>query len=84
MTVEDDPIDWTFPLPMPALTRRTIDACAFASWYPKFRRVSPKATIIPLPDDFIKYLKEDGVFLLETEESDSCVSLTKDMFTSSA
>lgn len=47
----------------PPLTRRAVDACAFPSWYPTFRRVSPKATTIPLTAQFIEYLHADGVFL---------------------
>lgn len=64
-------------LPMPPLTRELVDACAFGSWFPKFRRITPKASIIPLPDDFVDYLKADGVFLpLDlTSESDGCAAL---------
>ena len=56
----------------PPLTRRAVDACAFPSWYPNFRRVSPKATTIPLSARFIEYLHADGVFLPTSgEDSDS-------------
>ncbi|KAF9267482.1 D123-domain-containing protein [Marasmius fiardii PR-910] len=36
----------------------------FSSWYPKFRQVSIKSTIIkPLANDFCDYLNADGVFV---------------------
>ena len=53
---------------MPTLTRQTVDACAFNSWFPKFKGVTPKATIIPLEPEFIAYLKADGVFLPNSDE----------------
>ncbi|SCZ88487.1 BZ3500_MvSof-1268-A1-R1_Chr2-1g04442 [Microbotryum saponariae] len=50
----------------PPLTKADVIACAFSSWYPTFRRHSPKATVIaPLSDEFIDYLQSDGVFLPE-------------------
>lgn len=47
----------------PPLSRVAVDACAFPSWHQQFRRVTPKATVIPVEQDFIDYLKADGVFL---------------------
>ncbi|GAA6041124.1 hypothetical protein JCM8097_004127 [Rhodosporidiobolus ruineniae] len=52
----------------PPLTTADVLACQFSSWYPLFKRVSPKATVIrPIPhqDDFLDYLESDGVFLPE-------------------
>lgn len=48
---------------MPPLTRQAVDDCAFENWFPNFKRVSPKATIIQLTQEFIDYLRADGVFL---------------------
>lgn len=50
----------------PPLTRAAVLACQFSSWYPTFRKHSPKATVIrPLEDRFIDYLESDGLFLPE-------------------
>jgi hypothetical protein len=64
-------------LVFPPLTRAAVDACAFKSWYPNFKRVTPKATILDLEDGFIEYLKADGLFLPDDdddeESNDGCV-----------
>ncbi|KAL7339537.1 D123-domain-containing protein [Rhodotorula toruloides] len=52
----------------PPLHTADILACQFSHWYPLFRRISPKATVIrPIPqeDDFVEYLESDGLFLPE-------------------
>lgn len=55
--------------PFPALKRSDVDACAFPSWFHKFRRITPKATIIPLDSGFVEYLHADGVFLPKSSDS---------------
>lgn len=52
------------------MSRAAVDACAFKSWYPKYKRITPKATILDLDDAFVDYLKEDGLFLPDDDESD--------------
>lgn len=47
----------------PSLKRSDVLACCFSSWYYQFRKISPKATIIKLEDDFLAYLHSDRVFL---------------------
>lgn len=48
----------------PRLERAHILACATSAWFPTFRKISPKTTIIkPLQEDFIAYLESDRVFL---------------------
>lgn len=48
-----------------------IKACAFSAWYHTFKKYTPKAHIIhPLPQEFIKYLAQDGI-RLSLEENDS-------------
>lgn len=48
----------------PPLTRADVLACSFSAWYPTFRKVAPKASIIkPLEDRFIDYLESDRVFI---------------------
>ena len=37
--------------------------CQFSNWYPMFERNTIKSRIIELSQDFIDYLKEDGVIL---------------------
>ena len=57
-------------LAFPPLTRAAVDACAFKSWYPNFKRVTPKATILDLEDGFIEYLKADGLFLPDDDDDE--------------
>ncbi|CAG98013.1 cell proliferation protein CDC123 [Kluyveromyces lactis] len=48
-----------------------IRACSFSSWYDKFKKYTPKAKIIqPLPEEFLRYLAQDGI-RLSLEENDS-------------
>ena len=48
----------------PPLSRADVLACSFYAWYPTFRKVAPKASIIkPLEDRFIDYLESDRVFI---------------------
>ena len=76
MSIEDDtqPIASTSRSPhedalqFPPLTRAAVDACAFKSWYSKFKRITPKATIIDLDDGFVDYLKADGLFLPDDDD----------------
>lgn len=46
------------------VTRSHIINCAFSSWYPKYKKYTPKSKIIkPLPQAFIDYLSSDGIDL---------------------
>lgn len=47
----------------PALHKRTVNACLYSSWQPHFKKHTPKATILALPDSFLEYLEADGVFI---------------------
>ncbi|BGP48621.1 hypothetical protein JCM10450v2_004497 [Rhodotorula kratochvilovae] len=52
----------------PPLRTQDVLACQFSAWYPLYKRVSPKATVIrPIPHqaDFLDYLESDGLFLPE-------------------
>lgn len=40
--------------------------CRFAAWYPKFRACTFPSEVIPLPADFVAYLREDGIHLPES------------------
>ena len=49
--------------PLPPLEDALRLTC-FQSWYPRYRKVSPKATVIPIDDiqpDFLDWLEEDGL-----------------------
>ncbi|XP_056000354.1 cell division cycle protein 123 homolog isoform X3 [Ostrea edulis] len=39
--------------------------CSFPVWYPKFKHISIKSILIPLPGEFLEYLHTDGVVLPE-------------------
>lgn len=56
------------PPPLPALTpiRSALLSCRFSAWYPAFRKVSPKATVLDVTSiqpDFFDWLEEDGLIL---------------------
>lgn len=38
--------------------------CMFSSWYPTFHHLTIKSITIPLPDDFVQYLLDDGPLVL--------------------
>ncbi|XP_041349986.1 cell division cycle protein 123 homolog [Gigantopelta aegis] len=42
--------------------------CSFSSWYSKFKELTIKSIIIPLPQEFLDYLHTDGIVL-----PDGCV-----------
>ncbi|KAJ3414673.1 hypothetical protein HDV05_006208 [Chytridiales sp. JEL 0842] len=56
ITTEQSP---TFP----PVTASDVRNCALPAWYDKFRKITLKSIIIPLPEDFVDYLNADGVFL---------------------
>ncbi|KAJ3333511.1 hypothetical protein HDU76_007277 [Blyttiomyces sp. JEL0837] len=37
--------------------------CSFSSWYDRFKSATFESVIIPLPENFIQYLNQDGIFL---------------------
>ena len=54
----------------PLSTPDSILAFQFSSWYPRFKQISIKSTIIkPLEDSFREYLNSDGVFVPEGSEN---------------
>lgn len=56
------------PSVFPPLHQSDVLACQFSSWYPRFKRHAPKATIIrPIPqeEELIEYLESNGLFLPE-------------------
>ena len=54
----------------PVSTPNSILAFQFSSWYPRFKQISIKSTIIkPLEDSFREYLNSDGVFLPDGSEN---------------
>ena len=54
------------PPEFPPLTGQDVVNCSFSSWYAKYHRLSPRARIIkPLPEEFLSFLKSDGIVLRE-------------------
>lgn len=49
--------------PSPPYSSEQVDNCAFAAWYPQFKRVCIKGEIIPLSSAFVALLLADGVTL---------------------
>jgi len=47
-------------------------ACSFDRWYRTFRDVTFQSAVIPLPEDFVKYLLTDGIRLPgQTDDADA-------------
>jgi len=38
-----------------------VEACAFHNWYEKFKDVTLRSCVIPLPEDFVRFLLADGI-----------------------
>lgn len=48
----------------PPVTGQDVINCSFSLWYTKYHRLAPRARIIkPLPDEFLTFLKSDGIVL---------------------
>jgi hypothetical protein len=58
---------------MIAATEEEIDACQFWKWYPILQKNSIRSVILDLDEEFIAYLKEDGVVL--PESVDTCFNV---------
>ncbi|KAH7125552.1 cell division cycle protein-like protein [Dendryphion nanum] len=56
-------------LPFPPVTKSHILNCSYHSWHPKYRGITPKARLVPLPDTFLEYLRADGI-VIPPEEND--------------
>lgn len=48
---------------------RELELCEIQQWYPRFKSLSLKTIIHPLPESFIAYLQEDGLFLPRNSEA---------------
>lgn len=46
-----------------------LELCEIQRWYPRFKSLSLKTIIHPLPESFISYLQEDGLFLPRDSEA---------------
>ena len=57
-------------LPFPPVTKQHILNCSYHSWHPKYRAITPKARLVPLPAAFLEYLRSDGI-VLPPEETDN-------------
>ncbi|KAF2633222.1 D123-domain-containing protein [Macroventuria anomochaeta] len=57
-------------LPFPPVTKQHILNCSYHSWHPKYRAITPKARLVPLPATFLEYLRSDGI-VLPPEDTDN-------------
>ena len=48
-----------FELPRP--TESDVDCCSYEVWSRKFPNFALKSKVIPLEEDFVQFLNEDGV-----------------------
>ncbi|KAH0604329.1 uncharacterized protein H6S33_006706 [Morchella sextelata] len=58
----------------PPVRKSHIMNCAFATWHPIYRPITPKARTIPLTSEFMSYLREDGIVLPDDEEQITTLS----------
>lgn len=45
------------------MKRQHVLNCNFSAWYPKFKNITMRSRVIPLPKEFVDYLKTDNVVL---------------------
>ncbi|KAF2734857.1 D123-domain-containing protein [Polyplosphaeria fusca] len=64
-------VDEGLRLPFPPVTKEHILNCSYHNWHPRYRAVTPKARLVPLPDAFIDYLRADGIVLPPEENTDN-------------
>ncbi|KAF9700879.1 hypothetical protein EKO04_000065 [Ascochyta lentis] len=57
-------------LPFPPVTKNHILNCSYHNWHPRYRAVTPKARLVPLPAAFLDYLRSDGI-VLPPEDNDN-------------
>ena len=48
--------------------------CSFERWYHRFESVTFRSQVLPLPQDFVDYLVQDGVYLPEQNLAVRCDS----------
>ncbi|KAI5459896.1 D123-domain-containing protein [Mariannaea sp. PMI_226] len=53
----------------PPVSKDHIQNCSYDSWFPKYRSSCLKSRIIPLPQEFVDYLHEDGIVLADEDET---------------
>ena len=51
------------------VTREELLECRIISWYKQFEDHTFRSVILPLPDEFVAWLLEDGLFLPETSSA---------------
>ncbi|TIB68603.1 hypothetical protein E3P77_00973 [Wallemia ichthyophaga] len=48
---------------IPLLYKQDVLNCQFSKWHSKYRKLSSKAKVVPLSNDFIEYLNSDGIVM---------------------
>lgn len=52
----------------PPVTKSHIINCAYQSWYPQYKSITPRSRVIPLTQPFVDYLRADGIILPDDED----------------
>ncbi|EEB05346.2 D123 family protein [Schizosaccharomyces japonicus yFS275] len=53
-------------------TKAHVLNCQFSSWYPKFKKLTPRARILkPIPPSVLNYLNQDGIFLGGSDDDEN-------------
>lgn len=57
---------------LPELRAEDVLNCQFSKWHNKYKKLSTKAKVVPLPKEFVAYLNEDGIVMpIECNPNDS-------------
>ncbi|KAI0976309.1 D123-domain-containing protein [Xylaria arbuscula] len=57
-------------LQFPPITRDHILNCSYDSWFNKYRTSCIKSRVIPLPQEFVSYIREDGIILADEDDEE--------------
>ncbi|KAK5120097.1 hypothetical protein LTR85_006578 [Meristemomyces frigidus] len=66
--IDDDPAAGLTELPFPPVTKAHILNCSYHNWHSKYRAITPKSRVVPLPKPFVDYLRADGIVLPDDDE----------------
>ncbi|CAK7202417.1 hypothetical protein SEUCBS139899_005140 [Sporothrix eucalyptigena] len=65
-------------LRFPTVSRDHLLYCSYDYWFPKYRKVCIKSRIIPLPAEFVDYLREDSIILSDESHGNGANGANED------
>lgn len=58
-------------------TREDVDAVNVTNWHDRFRELTPKTILLPIPPEVLKYLKSDGMVMPQNTHTTAHLNLKK-------